>query len=93
MARAPDMSTQAVKRLLFSIIAAVKKGEIDAKTGNCMIGGCRAVLYANQIENSERRVEADEQLIQRIDEMLEAQRTGGKLPDNFIEGVEVYEEC
>ena len=55
MPRAAKLDTTTVKKMLAGVAKEVKDGTLDPKKANCMISAFKAILYGNQLENTERR--------------------------------------
>lgn len=54
---------QEVRRVLARVLNMVANGDMDSKTGNCIIAGCNAVLGAIRTDEQQRKIEELERLI------------------------------
>jgi hypothetical protein len=91
MPRAFDMSTRNIQKQLVKAISDVRDGTIDTKTGNTMISGYKAIMYGNQLQAGEERLEVDRRLAENMEALNEYIRNGGTLPD--LQEVENHEKA
>ena len=71
MPRAAKAGYRHSKKLLAGVAKEVKEGSLDPKKANCMISAFKAILYGNQLENTERRLAVDEAIAEYQKQMIE----------------------
>lgn len=87
MPRAPKTDNKTMQRLLLGVASEVRKGTLDKGKANTMIAAFKAVMYGNQLNNNERRLVADEQLVEYQKQMIDYMEGKRPLPppvDDFI---------
>lgn len=80
MPRAAKLDTGTIKKLLAGVAKEVKEGSLDPKKANCMISAFKAILYGNQLENTERRLAVDEAIAEYQKQMIEYMEGKRPLP-------------